>query len=209
MFSKSGDTGTKLSFKYFNYVLSHSVVSDSFRPHGLQPVRLHCLWGFSRQEYCSGGFHALLQGIFPIQGLNPGLLHCRWILLMSEPPGKPNTVLCNIYHCSNPPASNLHLHRYNIFFYTVLNQQLIILNWQSHLEYFEEPVSLKTLLSQGIFKFDKLILAFSSIQTHLEKTHAKVLISHSGMKREGSCIKPQECQKWTYLQSQHCQIQKE
>ena len=135
------------------------------------------------------GFHALLQGIFPIQGLNPGLLHCRWVLLMSEPPGKPNAVLCNSYHCSNHPASNLHLHVYNIFFHTVLNQQLIILNWQSHLEYFEEPVSLKTLLSHGIFKFDKLILAFSSIQTHLEKTHAKVLISHSGMKREGCCIK--------------------
>ena len=26
------------------------------------------------------GYHALLQGIFPIQGSNPGLLHCRRIL---------------------------------------------------------------------------------------------------------------------------------
>ena len=26
------------------------------------------------------GYHALLQGIFPIQGLNPGLPHCRQIL---------------------------------------------------------------------------------------------------------------------------------
>ena len=41
-------------------------------PHGLQPARLLCLWGFSRQEYWSG-CHALLQGIFPIQVLNPGL----------------------------------------------------------------------------------------------------------------------------------------
>ena len=31
-----------------------SVVSDSLRPHGLQPARLLCPWDFSRQEYCSG-----------------------------------------------------------------------------------------------------------------------------------------------------------
>ena len=35
-------------------VLSHSVVSNSLRPHGLQPVRLLCPWGFSRQEYWNG-----------------------------------------------------------------------------------------------------------------------------------------------------------
>ena len=60
-------------------VLSHSVVSDSLWPHGLQPTRLLCPWGFSRQEYWSG-CHALLQGIFQTQGLNPSLLHWRWIL---------------------------------------------------------------------------------------------------------------------------------
>ena len=59
-------------------VLSHSVMSNSLRPHGMQPARLLCPWGFSRQEYWSG--HVLLQGIFPTQGLNPGLPHCRWIL---------------------------------------------------------------------------------------------------------------------------------
>ena len=35
-------------------VLSRLVVSDSLRPHGLQPARLLCPWGFSRQEYWSG-----------------------------------------------------------------------------------------------------------------------------------------------------------
>ena len=35
-------------------VLSHSVVSDSLQPHGVQPARLLCPWGFSRQEYWSG-----------------------------------------------------------------------------------------------------------------------------------------------------------
>ena len=32
-------------------VLSHSVVSDPLRPHGLWPTKLLCPWGFSRQEY--------------------------------------------------------------------------------------------------------------------------------------------------------------
>ena len=31
--------------------LSRSVMSDSFRPHGLYSRRLLCPWGFSRQEY--------------------------------------------------------------------------------------------------------------------------------------------------------------
>ena len=35
-------------------VLSCSVMSDPLQPHGLQPIRLHCAWGFSRQEYWSG-----------------------------------------------------------------------------------------------------------------------------------------------------------
>ena len=33
---------------------SRSVVSDSLRPHGLQPTRLLRPWNFSRQEYWSG-----------------------------------------------------------------------------------------------------------------------------------------------------------
>ena len=35
-------------------LLSCSVVSHSLRCHGLQPARLLCPWGVSRQEYCSG-----------------------------------------------------------------------------------------------------------------------------------------------------------
>ena len=33
---------------------AQSVMSDSFQPYGLQPARLFCPWGFSRQEYWSG-----------------------------------------------------------------------------------------------------------------------------------------------------------
>ena len=35
-------------------VLNHFSCVWLLRPHGLQPSRLFCLWGFSRQEYWSG-----------------------------------------------------------------------------------------------------------------------------------------------------------
>ena len=64
---------------YFIFILkkwskSHSVVSDSLRPH-----RLYGLCSSPGQilEWVS---HFLLKGIFPTQGLNPDLLHYRQIL---------------------------------------------------------------------------------------------------------------------------------
>ena len=58
-----------------NLGLSRSVVSDSLRPHGLQPSRLLCPWGFSRQRYWSG-WPCLPPWDLP----NSGLPHCRQIL---------------------------------------------------------------------------------------------------------------------------------
>ena len=69
-------------------MLSHSVVFDSFQPHGLWPVKLLCPWGFSRKN-TRVGCHAFLQGIFPTQGLKPGLLHCRQILYHLRHQGSP------------------------------------------------------------------------------------------------------------------------
>ena len=54
--------------------LSHQVVSDSLRPHGLQSVRLLCPWSFPDTN-TGVGCHFLLQGIFLTQGSNPHLLH--------------------------------------------------------------------------------------------------------------------------------------
>ena len=51
-------------------VLSHSVVSDSLRPHGLQPTRLLCPWGFARQEYWSR-LPCPLPGDPPNPGIEP------------------------------------------------------------------------------------------------------------------------------------------
>ena len=51
-------------------------MSDSLRPHGLQPARLLCPWDSSGKN-AGVGYHFLLQGIFLAQGSNPSLLHCR------------------------------------------------------------------------------------------------------------------------------------
>ena len=45
-----------------------SVVSASLRPHGLQPVRLFCPWGFPGKN-TGVGCHFIVQGIF--QGIEP------------------------------------------------------------------------------------------------------------------------------------------
>ena len=55
---------------------SHSVVSNSLRPQGLQPTRLLHPWN-SPGKKTGVGCHSLLQGIFPTQGLNPVLPHCQ------------------------------------------------------------------------------------------------------------------------------------
>ena len=78
---------SKKRFLWTTCVLSCSVTSNSLQPQGLQPARLLCPWGFSRQEYWTG-CHALLQGIFPTQGLNPSL-PMQADSSSSEPPGKP------------------------------------------------------------------------------------------------------------------------
>ena len=53
---------------------SHSILSDSSRPHGL-----YSPWNFPGQNTGLGSC-SLLQGIFPTQGSNPALSHCRRIL---------------------------------------------------------------------------------------------------------------------------------
>ena len=60
-------------------VLSHPVVSNSLRPHGLSPPG-SSVHGDSPGKNTGVGCCALLQGIVPIQGLNLGLPHCRQVL---------------------------------------------------------------------------------------------------------------------------------
>ena len=69
-------------------VLSRSVVSYSLQPHGLQPARLFCPWGFSRQEYCSGQPFSSPEDL-PNPGIEPRSPTLQADSLLSEPPGKP------------------------------------------------------------------------------------------------------------------------
>ena len=84
--------------------VSHSVMSNSLRPRGLQPAKLLCPQDFSGKN-TGVGCHFLLQGIFPAQRLNPGLLHCRQTLyhlslivdLFSTPSFKTLLKLCPLH----------------------------------------------------------------------------------------------------------------
>ena len=73
-------------------VLSRSVMSDSLQPHGLQPIRLLCPWGFSRQEYWSG-LPCPLPGDLPNPGIEPRSPTLQADSLPSEPVG----CVCQFY----------------------------------------------------------------------------------------------------------------
>ena len=68
-------------------VFSHSVMSDSLRLHGLQPAKLLCPWGFSRQEYQSG-LPCPPPGDLSNPGIKPRSLALKVDSLPFEPPGK-------------------------------------------------------------------------------------------------------------------------
>ena len=55
------------------WLLSHPVVSNSLRPHGLYPARLLYPWNVSGKN-AGVRCHTLRQGIFSTQGLNPHLV---------------------------------------------------------------------------------------------------------------------------------------
>ena len=72
-----------LSLRVYPVGESHSVVSDSLRPHGL-----YSPWNSPGQNIGVGS-HSLLQGMFPTQGSNPGLPHCGRILYQLSHKGSP------------------------------------------------------------------------------------------------------------------------
>ena len=86
--------------------VSHSVVPDSLRLHGLQPTRFLCPWDFPGKD-TGVGCHFLLQGIFPTQGSNPGLLHCRQILYWVSYKGS-LLLLLDAYHFCPLSSPSLH-----------------------------------------------------------------------------------------------------
>ena len=81
-------------------IVSVTLVSNSLRPHGLQPARLLCPWD-SPGKNTGVGCHSFLQGIFPTQGSNPGLPHCRQILYRLSHQGSPSVEYVS-HHTRNP-----------------------------------------------------------------------------------------------------------
>ena len=79
---------------------SHSVASDSLRPHGL-----HGPWNSPGQNTGVGSL-SLLQGIFPTQGLSPTL---QADSLPAEPPGKPKNT--GVDSLKGSPSGNCALER--------------------------------------------------------------------------------------------------
>ena len=86
-FQKQLLSNTKIHIILQN-VLSPSVVSDSLWPLGLQPTRLLCPLGFSRQEYWSG-LPCPPPGDLPNLRIKPRFPTLQADFLLSETPGKP------------------------------------------------------------------------------------------------------------------------
>ena len=69
-------------------VFSNLVVFNSLWPHGLQPARLLCPWGFSTQEYW-GGLPCPPPGVLPDPEIEPKFPALQVDSSPSEPPGRP------------------------------------------------------------------------------------------------------------------------
>ena len=69
--------------------VSCSVISNSFRLHGLEPTGFLCPWDSPGKNTGVGSHGFFLQVIFPIQRSNPRLLHCRQILYSLSHLGNP------------------------------------------------------------------------------------------------------------------------
>ena len=91
-------------------------MSDSLRPHELQPSRLLRPWDFPGKN-TGMGCHFLLQGIFPTQGLNPGLLHCRQTL----------------HHLSHQEAKLMLVNDSLVYFASFIYSSIIASTLYSHL----------------------------------------------------------------------------
>ena len=83
------DIGNFVGFNLVHACEIASVMSDSLRPHRLQPARLLCPWDSPGKD-TGLGCHFLLQKIFLTQGLNLCLLYLlHWQAYSLPLPGKP------------------------------------------------------------------------------------------------------------------------
>ena len=101
-------------------VLSHSVVSNSLQSHGLQPTRLLCPWGFSRQEYW-GELSCPPPADLPNPGIHPRSPALHTDSLPSELPGKPSENFRVTYIKMLPDNT----HGFHHWFYKTMTMQII------------------------------------------------------------------------------------
>ena len=80
-------------------------MSDSLKPHGLQPTRLLCPW-ISPGKNTGVSCHSLLQRIFQTLGPSPGLLCCRQILYCLSHHGNPLIIIPSLFISCSKTASN-------------------------------------------------------------------------------------------------------
>ena len=110
-------TAQSLSSNDHCTVLSCSVMFNSLQPHGQEPARLLCPWGFSRQKYWSE-FPCSPPGDLPNPGIKPRFPALQADSLPAEPPGKPK----------NTRVGSLSLHQW-IFPTQELNRDLLHCRW--------------------------------------------------------------------------------
>ena len=86
--SKNQKVERRVSDQHHACVLSHSVMSNSLRSHGLQPAKLPCLWDFPGKN-TGAVCHSLLKGSSQPrdQPASPAL---AGEFFTTEPPGKPS-----------------------------------------------------------------------------------------------------------------------
>ena len=103
--------GDKATFMYSQCcaMLSHLVVYDFLWPHGLEPTRLLCPRGFSRQEYWSG-LPCVPPGDLPNPGTEPRSPTLQVDSLPSEPPEKPVQGTTHPLIPLNPHTKALYFH---------------------------------------------------------------------------------------------------
>ena len=109
-------------------------LSDSLRPHGLQPARLLCPWGYSRQENWSG-LPCHPPGVLPNPGIEPRSPVLQADSLPSEPPGNPlSHLLCGSLlwqpqgtNIQSLPYVDLEKARGSIFVVSVLMVQVWVI----------------------------------------------------------------------------------
>ena len=82
-----GNIHAPLKTHTYTYLLC-LVTQSCLPPHGLQPARLLCSWGFSRQEHWSG-LPCPPPGDLPNPEIKPRSPTLQADSLLSEPPGKP------------------------------------------------------------------------------------------------------------------------